>query len=69
MLVLTRRIGERIRLRLSSGEDIWITVTQIQRRKAAIGITAPESIHIAREELIDRIDNEDASAGAAPSSC
>lgn len=49
MLVLSRRVGERIRI----SKDIFITVLEIKgRREARIGIEAPKKIPVVREELI-----------------
>ena len=46
MLVLTRKVQERI----SIGDDIIITVVEIDRGKVRLGIEAPRSIPINREE-------------------
>ncbi len=48
MLVLTRRIGERIMI----GDNITITIVEISRDRCRIGIDAPTAIPIAREELL-----------------
>ncbi len=48
MLVLSRRIGEKIRV----GKDVWITVVDIDRGKVRIGIDAPTDTDIYREELL-----------------
>lgn len=50
MLVLTRRIGERIFL--TGG--IEITLVEIKQGKARIGIVAPAEIAVYREELLVR---------------
>jgi carbon storage regulator len=50
MLVLARRIGERICI----GEDIVLTVTAIADGRVRIGIEAPRSMPILRKELCDR---------------
>lgn len=52
MLMLSRKEGQRIRLLTSDG-PIWITVARINRGQTTIGIEAPESVVIAREELIE----------------
>lgn len=46
MLVLTRKIGEVIHI----GNDITITVTDIDRGKVRIGIDAPRALPIYRGE-------------------
>lgn len=48
MLVLTRKVGERIYI----GNDIYITLLDIDRNKVRIGIVAPSEFTILREELL-----------------
>ena len=48
MLVLSRRVGESIRV----GDDVTITVTSIDGNRVRIGIEAPKHIDIVRSELI-----------------
>lgn len=48
MLVLKRKVGERILI----GKDIWITLVTADRGQAKIGIEAPDSVDISREELL-----------------
>ncbi len=48
MLVLSRHLGERIMI----GDDIIITVVDIDRGKIRLGITAPRDTPIYREEII-----------------
>lgn len=50
MLVLTRRIGEEIVI----DGDIRVTVTAICGDRARIGITAPGSVRVDREEVHQR---------------
>lgn len=47
MLVLSRRIGEAIYV----GDDIVIKVVDIDRNKVRIGIEAPKSVPIARDDI------------------
>jgi carbon storage regulator len=54
MLVLTRKVGERICI----GEDIVLTVTAVENGRVRIGIDAPRSIPILREELCGPRDAE-----------
>lgn len=51
MLVLSRHVGERIRLQIGT-EIIWITVALIDRGKVRIGVEAAMTVHVAREELL-----------------
>ena len=48
MLVLTRRVGESIRI----GNDIVVTLVQMGPGKVRIDIEAPDSTTILREELV-----------------
>ncbi len=47
MLVLSRRVGEMIKV----GDGIEITVTEIKSGRVRLGVKAPPEIVIAREEL------------------
>ena len=47
MLVLSRKAGERILI----GDDVAITVVRIGPNSVRIGIEAPKSMNIVREEL------------------
>jgi carbon storage regulator len=47
MLVLTRKIGERIVI----GDSIVVTVLETAKNKVRIGISAPDEIPILREEI------------------
>lgn len=54
MLVITRKLGERITI----GDDIVITLIEIKGSQARIGIEAPREISIHRQEIFDRIRQE-----------
>ena len=55
MLILTRRIGETIRI----GDDVSLTVLDAKGGGAKIGITAPKEVAVHREEIYDKIARED----------
>jgi carbon storage regulator len=59
MLVLSRKLGEKICI----GENICITVVDIDRGKIRLGIEAPRSVPIFRQELLP-IKGEPAQAEA-----
>jgi len=54
MLVLSRRKDESLFI----GEDIRVTILDIRGGQVRVGITAPESIKVFREEVYDRIKND-----------
>lgn len=54
MLILTRRLGERLII----GDDIEITILGIKGNQVRMGITAPEKISVHREEIYERIKKE-----------
>ena len=54
MLILTRKLGERIAI----GDDITITLLEIKGGQVKIGIEAPQSISIHRQEIYERIRKE-----------
>jgi len=50
MLVLSRRANETVRI----GDNIEIAVTEIDRNRVRLGITAPPEVTILRTELLHR---------------
>ncbi len=54
MLVLTRRIGETIRI----DGDVTIQIVQIQGKQVRVGIEAPKSKQIKRGELLPPLGTE-----------
>jgi len=54
MLILTRKLGERITI----GDDITITLLEIKGSQVKLGIKAPKNISIHRQEIYDRIREE-----------
>jgi len=51
MLVLSRRVGEKIKV----DGDITIVVTEIRADRVRLGVQAPESVSIHREEVWNQI--------------
>lgn len=49
MLVITRKIGEELRI----GENIRVTVVETAKDRVKIGIDAPSDVRIIRSELFD----------------
>ena len=55
MLVLARRIGEKLKI----GDDVTVTILQIRGNQVSIGIEADKSIPVHREEVFQRIKEEE----------
>lgn len=51
MLILTRRIGETLKI----GDDIDLVVLGIKGNQVRIGINAPKDVSVHRKEIYDRI--------------
>ena len=62
MLVLSRKLGEKIYI----GENICITVVDIDRGKIRLGIEAPRDIPIYRQELLPLNQQQQQAQQAAP---
>tara|TARA_Y100000996_G_scaffold347827_1_gene286274 strand:+ start:867 stop:1085 length:219 start_codon:yes stop_codon:yes gene_type:complete len=54
MLILTRRVGESLRI----GDEVSVTVLGIKGSQVRIGVNAPKSVSVHREEVYDRINDE-----------
>jgi len=60
MLVLSRKVGERIWI----GEDISVTVVRITGGGVRIGIEAPSEMPVVREELKAKLEQADSESQA-----
>lgn len=54
MLILTRRISESVII----GDDVKITVLGVKGSQVRLGIEAPKSVSVHREEIYERIQKE-----------
>ncbi|MHB8621351.1 MAG: carbon storage regulator CsrA [Chloroflexota bacterium] len=62
MLILTRKVNERIRI----GQDVEIVVLKVSKDKVKLGINAPDSVMIQRNELLASITQENLRAASSP---
>jgi carbon storage regulator len=61
MLIITRRPGEKIML----GDDVVIEVIEVSGSSVRIGIDAPRSVRVFREEIWRAVRDENAAAAQA----
>ena len=54
MLILTRRVGETLII----GDDTKVTVLAVKGNQVRLGIDAPKTVSVHREEIYQRIQEE-----------
>ena len=54
MLILTRRVGETVMI----GNEVTVTVLGVKGNQVRIGINAPKTVAVHREEIYERIKRE-----------
>jgi len=59
MLILTRRVGEAVVI----DEEVTVTVLGVKGNQVRIGVNAPKSVSVHREEIFERIKNERLASG------
>ena len=64
MLIITRRAGEKVML----GDDIVVEVMEVVGNTVRIGIQAPRSLPVYREEIWEAVRAENRAAAEAPMS-
>jgi carbon storage regulator CsrA len=59
VLILTRRVGETVMI----GDEVTVTVLRVKGNQVRLGVNAPKSISVQREEIFHRIKRESAQPG------
>jgi len=54
VLILTRRVGETVMI----GDEVAVTVLRVKGNQVRLGVNAPKSISVQREEIFHRIKRE-----------
>jgi carbon storage regulator len=54
VLILTRRVGETVMI----GNEVAVTVLRVKGNQVRLGVSAPKSISVQREEIFQRIKRE-----------
>jgi len=62
MLILTRRVGEAVVI----DEEVTVTVLGVKGNQVRIGVNAPKTVSVHREEIYQRIKGENESGAASP---
>jgi len=66
MLILTRRVGEAVVI----GDEVTVTVLGVKGNQVRLGVSAPKSVSVHRQEIYERIQKEREAAesgGSEPS--
>ena len=61
MLILTRRVGETVMI----GSEVTVTVLGVKGNQVRIGINAPKTVAVHREEIFERIQRENGNAATS----
>jgi carbon storage regulator len=61
MLILSRKINEKIMI----GEDISLTIIEIRGDQVKVGVEAPKSVKVFRQEVYEAIRNDNRAAATS----
>ncbi len=64
MLILSRRVGEAVTI----GTDVTITVLSVKGNQVRLGVQAPKSVAVHRQEIFNRIQMEQAPTASSEDS-
>ena len=62
MLILTRRVGETLMI----GDEVTVTVLGVKGNQVRLGVNAPRTVAVHREEIYERIKREQEGGGGNP---
>ena len=62
MLILSRKVNEKIMI----GEDISISIIEIQGAHIRLGVDAPKTVKVFRQEVFDAIKSQNKAASESP---
>lgn len=54
MLVISRKLDERLRITLPDGRTVWAVIVEIGEGRVRIGIDAPRDVLVMRDEVVRR---------------
>ena len=60
MLILTRRVGETVMI----GSDVTVTILGVKGNQVRVGVNAPRTVAVHREEIFERIKREEQDGGS-----
>jgi carbon storage regulator len=60
MLILTRRVGETLMI----GDEVTVTVLGVKGNQVRLGVNAPRTVAVHREEIYERIKREQEGGGS-----
>lgn len=61
MLILSRKTNEKIMI----GDDVSVTIIEIRGDQVKLGIEAPKSVKVFRQEVFEAIQNENRAAAGS----
>jgi carbon storage regulator len=61
MLIITRRPGEKVMI----GDDVVVEIIEVSGSSVRIGIAAPKSVPVYREEIYNAVKEENVAAAAS----
>ncbi|MGB5118840.1 MAG: carbon storage regulator CsrA [Providencia rettgeri] len=54
MLILTRRVGETLKI----GDEVEVSILGVRGNQVRVGVEAPKNVAVHREEIYKRIQDE-----------